>query len=221
MKKIYSYFSLVLLLPFSIGIVFAKDKIEPSPVLGTQIGSRRATEPELRTFLKKLNELKDSYELVEFSPSDFSVYKNICRDSKTKKLEDCGNSYHTLWMADINNDGKSDYVWTDEGEGSDHYDYLEVYDDAEVNRILSTQMPQFKCDYSNIARDLFTVEDGMTYFHLVSFSAQDKNGKTIAGGATSNAAEGAYFSVTTEYKCLWRNGQIKVVNKKESKEKYQ
>lgn len=221
LKKIFFFISVVLITPYSVSVVFANDPIGPLPNVKTLAQPRRATESELKTFLRKLNQLKESYELVEFSPTDISVFKNICRDSKTKKLEDCGNSYHTLWLADINNDGKSDYVLTDEGEGSDHDDYLEIYDDSGTGKITSVEIPKFECDYTNIAKDLLSTENGKTYFRLTSFIAQDKNGEIVGGGANSNAAPGAYYSVVTQYKCLWSQDGVKVLEKKKSKEKFE
>jgi len=183
----------------------------------------RAFLPETKAFLQKLNALDDRQrlELSTFSLTGFSTYKKLCLDPATKQYTDCGEAYHSLWIADINNDGKADYVWTDEVEGSGHYDYLEVYDNADGGGIQAVKMPEFKGDYSNIAANLFTVQEGRTYFNLVAYASQDKNGEPLAAGATSNAAEGAYWAVTTEYKCLWQDGKIEVVKRKRHKKKYE
>ena len=193
-----------------------------SPDTKLQIQPRRASESELKVFLQKLNNLNKNHklELSEFSSTHFSSFKDFYLNRDNGKFKENGASYHTLWIADINNDGKPDFVWTDEVEGSGHYDYLEIYDDTAEGGIVTLEKPQIKGGYTNIAVNLFSVEDGKTYFHLVSFVAQDKHGKNIGDGATSNAAPGAYYSVVTDYKCFWSQDRVKV-EKKKSKKKYE
>ena len=194
-----------------------------SPDTKLLIQPRRASGSELKVFLQKLNNLDKNHklELSEFSSTKFSSFKDFYLNRDNGKFKENGASYHTLWIADINNDGKPDFVWTDEVEGSGHFDYLDIYDDTAEGGVVEVEKPRIKCNYTNIAVNLFSVEDGKTYFHLVSFIAQDKHGKNIGDGATSNAAPGAYYSVETEYKCLWSQDRVKVVEKKKSKKKYE
>jgi hypothetical protein len=212
-----------LVLIFSGTPLSAENPAGVPPTAQSQVLPHRAQEIEVKVFLRKLNAIDKGkkLELAEFSLKDASVYKKSYLNRDNHKFEESGNEYHSLWIADINNDGKPDYVWTDEVEGSGHFDNLEIYNDGAKGWIVPVTMPGFKCDYSNVDRNLFSVERGKTYFHLVTFIAEDKKGKILSSGTNANAANAAYYLVMREYKCLWSQGHVKVVERKESKEKYE
>ncbi len=121
---------------------------------------------------------------------------------------------HSLWIADVNNDGIPEYLWTTEGEGSGHYDYFEIYRLEPGEKAL--EEVQFPMDSSRMPSNLGNppVEqdaNGVTYLNLEDVWAEDAKGKKIYSGANSNAAKDLATLVIVTQKYRWGKAGLTLV----------
>ena len=125
---------------------------------------------------------------------------------------------HSLWIADINNDGKKEYFWTTEAKGSGHYDSFDVYQESAEGTLAKIDVPLESSKLpSNLADPPLIQENGITYLMFQSIRALNKESETIYSGANSNAAPGAAYLVTETIKYRWDRNAFTLISRKTSK----
>lgn len=184
---------------------------DAAPVGAAPITPHRANLGEVKKFLSLLDKSLPNGEkqfVSKFTSNRDAVV------TTTTTADGSWTNLHSLWIADVNNDGVAEYFWTTEGEGSAHYDYFDVYQLNPGDRKLveldfpleSSRMP------SNLASSPIVQDaSGITYLELKNIWAEDAKGKKIYEGANSNAAKdlACLVIVTQEYR--WDKTGIAIV----------
>ena len=133
------------------------------------------------------------------------------------------DNLHALWVADVDNDGMPEYVWTTEGEGSGHYDYFDVYRLKTGGKDL--EEVTFPMDGARLPSNLDDppveqAANGITYLNLEDIWAEDAQGRKIYSGANSNAARGLAALVIVRLKYRWDKSGVTLVYRQTERTTY-
>ncbi len=178
----------------------------------------RATVEKFLPFLTKY-EYPDNYSNVTLKIREYDKdYIYISTKFPPDKEEI--PSIHNLWIADVNNDGKQEYFWTSEGEGSGHFDYFDIFQIKPDGTLANLDFP-LKNIPSNIGNPPLNQDaKGITYISLTDIWAENNKGEKIQSGATSNAAKDLACLVVVESEYRWDKNGLKLVYKQTSRTTY-
>jgi hypothetical protein len=129
---------------------------------------------------------------------------------------------HSLWIADVNNDGIPEYFWTTEGEGSAHYDYFDVYQLEPGDKLREVEFPiEGSRMPSNLSEPPVDQDaNGITYLNLEDIWAEDGKGKKVYTGANSNAAKDLVTLVIVTQKYRWDKSGLTLVYQQTARTTY-
>jgi hypothetical protein len=168
----------------------------------------RADRKTVATFLEQLNKQfpDEGEDLSSFTKNGEVI--TIAKLTGSEKL-------HSLWIADVNNDGINEYLWTYEAEGSGHYDSFSVFRKNDDGTFAEIEFPLEGMKLtSNIADPLTVYEKGKTYLVFLNIWAENSKGEPVYAGANSNVAPDAEYIVTEELKYFWDGSGLELVSRK-------
>lgn len=182
------------------------------------ITPHRASFAEMKRFIHLLGKTQPEGQTLHISH-----FKNGTASVTTNTSDGSWVDLHSLWIADVNNDGEAEYFWTTEGEGSGHYDYFDVYKMLPVHgHLVEIDFPLDGKNLPSNLADLPIEQDanGITYLRLEDIWAENAKGEKIYGGANSNAANGiaCLVIVTQEYK--WDKSALMIVSQQTQRTTY-
>jgi hypothetical protein len=171
---------------------------------------------EMEEFLAKLGRSfpDERQQLLEFSAEKASL--TLWQNLKVQQL-------HSLWIADVNNDGDKEYFWTLEAEGSGHYDSFAVYGENRDGTLFELNWPGLPNDVplpSNLDSPPLVQEQKVTYLMFLDIWSENKQGEAVAGGSNCNAAPDVYCWVTVRMKCRWDKNGVTIVSTDKQRGKY-
>jgi len=173
-------------------------------------------EKEINVFLKQLN----NQGIV--ATFDKNIKKDKClgwiEESSYFSLEPGGNIGYCLYRADINNDGKDEYILcTSQGSGA-FFDIESIYQDKNgkfVDIFNEIKIPMRKL-IRNAEKEKYDLEEGYVGFMNGSIRIEKENGKVFfTFEQVTRKFEGKGFeedfNLPQSYKFLWDKSGIKLI----------
>jgi hypothetical protein len=150
----------------------------------------RASETELRNFLGKLAKVGEHEELKEFKASGASTF---------------ASGLHSLWLADVNNDGKLDYFWTSEAEGSSRNDSFQVYSEGPQGSITEQSFPldgpEWPTNLQNPPLKMLGNQTAIRFQNVYCMTSKDKSASAVVVCSDNRAK----FIVRENSDYLWKS----------------